>query len=380
MPKKAVKKSLADKVNVAMKKQAKPTKPAWNIEDGITQSILSRYVVCKERFRVQFIEGLRESDRFEKRIEYGNLFHLAEENFLAGQDWRAAVRDYSRDLCIKYPTQQEEISKWYQVCLLQYPIYEEYWRKHPDVKNRTTLDPEFEFDVTYDLPSGRVVKLRGKIDGLHLIGPTKTAPVYVQENKIKGELNEVEIARQLRFDLQTMIYCIVVANNYLDGRKLGGIWFNTILRPLSGGKGTIRPHKATKNKPAETLDEYYNRLAGIIAEEPDYYFKRWKVELTKSDLDKFATQFLNPCLENLLDDYEWWEYCLTSNSTETVYYGDIRAAKFPKHVSRHYRLPYGIYNPIAEGRVTDVDEYLDNGSTVGLKRTKSFYPELAETA
>src|SRR6185369_9120155 len=46
---------------------------------GITQSLLSMFLVCRERFRLRVIEGLHSFDRFNHRIEYGSMWHICEE-------------------------------------------------------------------------------------------------------------------------------------------------------------------------------------------------------------------------------------------------------------------------------------------------------------
>ena len=56
-------------------------------EDGITQSLLSRFLVCRERFRILVVDGLKPVDQFSSRIEYGQMWHLCEENLAAGNDY-----------------------------------------------------------------------------------------------------------------------------------------------------------------------------------------------------------------------------------------------------------------------------------------------------
>ena len=376
MPKKKTK--LGAKLKDVDVGKAKSRQAAWlgPQEEGATQSILADYIVCKERFRVKYIEGLQEIERFNHSIEYGNMWHIAEEHLAAGSDWKSPVTGYCRELCVKYPYQQSDVVKWYQVLLVQFPIYLKYWEKHNDMKTRVPLYQEREFRVDYPLGSGRSVTLRGKLDGIDLLGPKSRRRAFLRENKCKGQIDEASVAKQLRFDLQTMVYPIVVRHMDLDleGTRFGGVWYNIVRRPLSGGRGSIRPHKAKGKKPAETEDEYYDRLAGIIEEESAYFFMRWTTELTSSDLDLFQLQCLNPLLENLCDDYEWWSDCF-ANGLDPYDYLD-RQLRFPDHLSRHYRLPYGIYNPIAEGRSTDLDEYLDNGSKTGLVYNRNFFPEL----
>lgn len=316
-----------------------------------------------------------------------------------GCNWETRLVNYARELLRKYPTQQEQVNKWYNVCRVQFPVYVDYWSKQPDVTARTPLFQELPFDVPYLLPSGRTARLRGKWDAGDLIGPPKTGGSYVQENKTKGEVDEGQLVRQLTFDLQTMIYVVALKTasesplakkgwtNAVHGKgvtdlrlpaPVRGVRYNVIRRPLSGGKGSIVRHKPTKSNPAgETEADYYVRLGGIIAENPSEYFWRWKVEVGTNDVEKFRRTCLDPLLENLLDDHEWWEFCRKEG--HDPFDGQARTAVFAAHSPRHYRHPFGVRNILDEGGSTDLDEYLSNGSEVGLTRVDDLFPELGGT-
>lgn len=383
MPKK--KSSLNQALKRAVKKQKKRNAPVWKGPevDGITQSLLSKFLVCKERFRLYVVEGLTVRDEFRHAPEYGNMWHTCEEGFaseVASREGGAIdcafsnLEAYTRSLCKKYHLQQEEIAKWYNVCKTGFPIYAKYWRNNSDEKKRIPLLQEQTFDVPYELPSGRTVKLRGKWDSVDLIGKGKNAEIWLQENKTKGDIKEEQLRRQLTFDLQTMFYLVALKQQFLVGTKslppnawdtpIRGVRYNIVRRPLAGGKGSIRRHKATKTKPEETQESFYQRLSAIIAEDPTYFFMRWKVAISREDLERFKREFLNPCLEHLCDWYNDVCKCASLNSP------------FGADGEYHYRLPYGVYSPLAEGRTTELDEYLISGSTVGLERTNNLFPEL----
>jgi hypothetical protein len=374
--------------------------PLWKgpETDGITFSLLSRFLCCRERFRLLVVEGLCPADAFNHRIEYGNMWHACEEA-LAGRDinatvlgnrpaWENALREYSSNLCRRYPLQQEQVDHWYNVCKVQFPLYVRHWSKQPDVKDRIPLLQEYVFDVPYKLPSGRMVRLRGKLDAVDLVGKAKAAGVYLQENKTKGDINEARIKRQLTFDLQTMLYLIALGEErktarwpiQADRHPILGIRYNVVRRPLSGGEGSIRQHKPTKSNPnGESKEEFYARLSGIIAEKPDTYFMRWKVEISSADVEKFRRECLDPILEQLCD---WWGWVVSEEGHNNLWDNDVSMI-YPwygpeeSHASAiHWRHPFGVYNVLDEGGSSDLDAYLESGSEIGLQRCETLFSEL----
>lgn len=359
--------------------------PFWKgpEEDGITQSMLNDFMFCRERFRVRTILGLGTADRFNKSIEYGNLWHICEEHLAKRSDWKKPLQDYTKVLIRKYPLEQAEVLKWYNVCLIQFPVYVEYWKAHPDVKNRTPLLQEEVFRIPYQLPSGRTVHVKGKFDSVDFIRSEGLAGIYLQENKTKGDIDEASLQKNLRFDLQTMFYL----NALVTGAGLGtdvtshwpdefndqpilGVRYNVVRRPLSGGKGSIRQHQPTKSNPqGESLESFYSRLLNdYIRPEPEYWFKRWKTEISRADLEAYQDRFLNPILEQLCEWYDHVSVCYDRGMNP------FTTAHPKKYI--HFQCPYGVYNPISEGYATDLDEYLASGSRAGLVKIETLFPEL----
>jgi hypothetical protein len=410
------------KGQVTDRRRAVRTEPLWEgpEKDGITFSLLSRFLVCRERFRLLVVEGLRSEGGFNHRLEYGSMWHVCEEALASERRHFGEVvgttlaednlLEYAKGLCRKYPTQQNEIDKWYRICKLQFPIYVKYWSKQKDVISRTPLLQEYAFAVPYRLPSGRTVLLRGKFDSVDAIGTGRGAGVYLQENKSKGMIVEAQIKRQVTFDLQTMLYLVALYNldkvkvlKYRENgiplsTRIAGIRYNVVRRPLSGGKGSItrkkptagakcpkckgsgiwptEPERATcpkclgagrvNSKPGESLDEYYARVAKYIEKEPETYFMRWKIEVSQAEVERFRRECLDPILEQLCD---WWEWITGPNR-------DIQGPFIGSNL--HWRHPYGVWNVLDEGGSSDLDEYLATGSEIGLSRTENLFPELTE--
>lgn len=375
--------------------KARP-EPLWKgpCDEGITFSLLSRYLVCRERFRLLTIEGLAPAEDFNHKIEYGNMWHVCEESSAMGVDYRAPLVAYCKSLAARHKLAGDQIEKWYQICIRQFPVYLNYWREHPDVVEREHVGAETSFKVPVQLPSGRVAYLRGKIDSTDYV-KSNPLPSHVgiwgQENKTKGDIDEVAVRDQLKFDLQTMIYMTALdtMNRYSDfgheptdalaealaGRPVAGIRYNVVRRPLSGGKGTIVQHKPSKSNPAgETPAAFYDRLAQYFRDEPAFFFMRWHLPVSADDLARFQRLCLTPLLENLCDDYEWWETCKRKGGD--VYDVDERQRVFSDHMPRQYVFPYGVWNVLTEGGKGDIDGYLFDGSEVGLERSANLFPEL----
>ena len=182
---------ILEKLKKSIKPDSKLLKPArktpvWEgpcsegSNGGVTFSLLSRFLVCKERFRCLVVEGLKPADTFNHRLEFGNLWHVCEEALAlanstrespgeAANRWTARLTVHARDLAQRYPFQREQIDHWYKMCQALFPLYVEHWSKHPDVLERTPLLQEQVFSVPYSLPSGRAVRLRGKWDSVDVI-------------------------------------------------------------------------------------------------------------------------------------------------------------------------------------------------------------------
>lgn len=356
----------------------KMQKPLWRGPriDGVTSGLLSQFLICRERFRVLVVDGLIAKKGFSRPLHYGQMWHECEEALARNRDWVTALRNYSKELAKEFPHDRNEIDKWYNVCLVQFPIYINYWKDHNHTKNRKPLLEEVSFAVPYELDSGRMVLLRGKWDSVDLVGKQ----VWLQENKTKWDIREQDLTRQLAFDMQTSIYmtalkhCIdnglmpELNDSIPKGAKLKGVRYNVIKRPLSGGKGSIRPHKATKNKPAETMPEFYARLSETIQANVDEFFTRFSVDWSSRDYKRAASMFINPILEALCD---WWEWISEHPHDPWSVDVDGKAGS-----GVHWRTPFGFFNILAQGGNTDLDRYLDEGSMVGLTITNDLFPEL----
>lgn len=362
--------SRSTKLNAAARKASRPREPLWEgpagagPNGGVTQSMLGRYLSDGERFRVQFVEGWNPPDRFEPRREFGNMWHACEEAFAKTNDVRAveaALDAHFQRLAKRYPTDRDEAGEWVAKVYQLFPRCIRHWQENdPDAKRRRPLLQEQTFDVPYNLPSGRSVRLRGKWDGVSLVGDG----VWLDECKTKSSIQSALLERQLSFDLQTMTYLVALRHEYdrmgwAARGSLRGVRYNVIRRSA---------HKTVESM-LKKLDE--DAASGRIGE----WFARWTVEVSAADVARFRRECLDPVLENLFDDWEWWELYSRRPLVDPFDYGR-RHKLFPQHRRRHFRFPYGVYAPLTEGGSGEVDEYLSSGSTAGLRRLDRLFEEL----
>jgi hypothetical protein len=370
-------------------------------EDGITFSLLSKWINCRHRFYLRVVHGLVEDQGFNHSMEYGSLWHAAEEAFCGGHPWQPALKKYYNHLIKTYGGSEALINKWYNVALQQFPRYLEYWRTHGDEKSRKPLLEEKAFCVPYTLPSGRTIRLRGKWDAIMLLDfphknrdselykawmanwPKAKKGISNQENKTKGEIDEEGLLKTTDRNLQTCLYQIALREMIRQGIpdhedftalrgavQLGfplvGVLYNVIRRPLSD-------RYAIKQKVAETPKQFYERLGSQIDEKPEHYFKRWKIILTDEDIERFKVRVFHPILETLCD---WWEWIAADPADPWRPRLITRLSPLPVNNTLHFQAPWGVYDTLGQGYRGDYFGYLTTGSQAGLKKIKNLYPEL----
>lgn len=367
-------------------------------EDGITFSLLSRFLCCRERFRLYVVEGLRADEGFNHKIEYGQLWHEAEEAHSAGKPFRPAINAYMDRLRSKYPANEAEILKWGALCSLHFPVYVAHWKNSPIERQRQPIWEEKTFCVPYRLPNGAIVKLRGKWDCIF----ARNKSLYLQENKTKGEIDELGVTRSVHENLQTMIYQVALRTwkeiayscsgntppcfpfvevhptpnlpnmDALTGRKIAGTLYNIVRRPLSD-------RFAPRQRKGETAKAFYERVAAGIAKDPAHWFKRWDVTITDADVARFRQRVLDPILGQLC---VWWESIKDDpfKPWETVEpylmddEGGLRTRRIPNPF--HWQSPWGVYNSLASGWRGDYFDLLTTGSASGLVKVDTLFPEL----
>lgn len=325
-----------------MQRRKKRSKPAWDLyRDGISYSLLSRFVNCRERFRIYTVEGLKPAETSDS-MDFGTMFHSLLEEHSKGRNLAYLKRKL-------YQESGNDIEKRAMVdqCLLVFKFYEETWKEND--ANRKYISQEEVFRVPVHLPSGRKIDLRGRYDEIY----REAGGIWLQENKTKSQIDEVALSNILAHDLQTMLYSYTIKLLYKEEPR--GVLYNVIRRPL------------LKQKQKETNLEFLQRIEQDIQSRPEHYFVRFRTEFGDGDIDRFTKRTLFPLLESVC---VWWD--------------SIKANPFNPWTQEdgstnlhHYERPFGVYDSFRNGK-GDYFDLITRGVETGLVRVETVFPELEE--
>lgn len=279
-----------------MKIKLKKKKVFYNIEKhGVTQSLLSMFLECREKARL-YLKGW-DSKYHKLGMTYGTVGHGVLE--LAYTDIMKNKKKVppSKKEVLRYVKQVEK--QWYKenikpdksgIEMLEYslalaettlPVYFDFWKK--DIQEIKWAGLEQSFALPYELPDGRKTVIRGKKDGEFF-----NKGLWLFENKFKSIISEGDLVDTLSFETQVLLYIWALKEIYKEMPQ--GVVYNIIRRTcLRQGK-------------AESLSKFAKRVALDIEKRPDFYFIRFEVAIEPYELQEFEIR-----LRGIITDfYDWW--------------------------------------------------------------------------
>jgi hypothetical protein len=296
----------------------KPQEGLWNLyRDGITCSMLTDWMMCPEKARLKYIEGLYPVKDSSEAMDFGTMLH----------DCREGVCSLYMRLNTAYERKQfvEDIDHWCEVVTNQYwdikfeemnivgddwgnldlvhslvremlPRYFKHYESDWTKINWKCL--ERVFDVTI-MVRGVPIRLRGKIDG-----EFEEKGIKLFEMKSKGRINEEAIADKLSIDLQVGIYLYAMWKKW--NTHPNGVLYDIVRKP------------GTRRKTDEKTQVYAERCAVEIDKDPAHYFIRIPADVFPSDITGFETELIG-ILECVMD---WFNgHYHYKNTTACMAYG-----------------------------------------------------------
>lgn len=263
--------------------------------DGVTQGLLEKFQSCREKARL-FLEGWSTKTESAAPVQ-GNLGHaVLEQAYEAirvgkvkgvhtSQDVKKITSKIEQQWELEHPRpskfQTETKEMAFAIVEATLPVYFDYWKK--DLTKFKWEHVENSFCMPIKTSVG-AVPVRGKMDGVY-----KNPRVWLFETKFKSLINEEDLVDVLPIDKQVNTYLLVLARTLKVSPA--GVLYNVVRRT------------SLKLKKGETLQAFMRRLVEDIKKRPDFYFMRYEIAVTKSDLDTFEKE-LQAMVQDFVDWYE----------------------------------------------------------------------------
>lgn len=261
----------------------------WNLyRDGLTQSMIAKWLSCPERFKLSYFEGLQSIRDTTDALDFGNLMHDCLDAVYAGYKvskmkdlFVHEIADYSEETVLAYNqikaaqltaegTDIQELELHTSLAQMMLPRY--FAHHSGDWANFKWIALEEVFDVECTL-LGIPIRIRGKWDGIVEID----GRLWLFETKTKGRIVEENISDKLAIDLQVNLYLWAIWKVY--GKMPAGVIYNVIRRPKE------------KLKKGETIYAYTERVEQKVEAEPGYYFHRFNGAILPIDLATWEKEF-----------------------------------------------------------------------------------------
>lgn len=287
--------------------------------DGITQSLLSAFMQCKNKAK-HIMQGIKSKEP-NKHLIYGSYIHFLHENYiktcinLSKSKSKNDHSDYfdifsnivswiqrKYDIFLKLQEEIEDrlpdkIKEYLLIASISFEQYIGFYNKH--YKNFIWKEVESKFNTPYysdhfKLTNLEPIRLKGMIDGIFQknISNNKSdneteIEEWILETKSKTIMNEESIIDLLANDFQVQIYILAYWNQY--GKYPNGCLYNILRKPqLRQGK-------------KENISNFLNRIREDIQKRPEHYYIQYEITFNPKELDKFRRNF-----ENLLGDFLVW--------------------------------------------------------------------------
>jgi len=328
------------------KSPKKKPSPKWDLyRDGLSQSLMNRFIDCRETFRLYAVEGFRTASVRRAR-DFGTIYHKLVELHARGKPIKTHFPAWLKR---KYSRLSPEDRKYIRLdAKVAQMMFEEYRRALPDRYKYIAAEETFTEELK--LPNGKIVKMRGRTD--ELIDRGKNG-IWIQENKTKQRIDMLFIEDTLRRNLQTMLYAWAMQKRY--GRPVTGIVYNVIRQP------------SQRRKEDETEDQFVDRIRQDVRKRPSHYFQRRKVDLTREHHRHWMNSELIPLVNHIC---AWWE-----SIKNDPFHPWATADGLPN--PHHFARPFGIYSPMSNGR-GDFYEYKLYGKRTNIVIEDNPFGELED--
>lgn len=266
--------------------------PKWDLyEDGLTQTIINKFLHCREKLRLSEIEGLRPISANTTARDFGSVFHdmvaavrkAATPNFTAddaiamSEVVLATMAAKAREDGLKDMSYSADaIAESHGLARATMIGYWKY--RESDFAEVNFVKIEESWQINYLVTLGgkkRYIPLQGKFDGIFQTG-TKSS-FWLWETKTKGKIDTDLVMEKISFDLQVCMY--MRAMKEIMKADPEGVRYDLIRKSqLQQGKN-------------QTLADYHTRVENDALDRQDFYYERIDSILTPDDIARWKIDF-----------------------------------------------------------------------------------------
>lgn len=250
-------------------------------EDGSTQSEMQLMDNCGERWNYRYNMMLERKGEFSFASAYGAWMHASLEEWYSTKgkswSWNPEIR-MPKGLMSADQIQEQEY--WEALGPTQLEVYTSHYKHDFKIFKIKPDDIETVIDLEVEFPFG-VFRLKGMIDVLlyHL----GRKGYFIMDHKTSSRLDKSTILGW-DFRFQFMFYCWLARKMWPD-RKIKG-W-------IPNG---IKKSQLVWNREKEGVEEHMARIKVDMLENPQKYFYREPLLLTKGAMSHFENEILMPKL------------------------------------------------------------------------------------
>jgi hypothetical protein len=308
--------------------------------DGVTQSLISRFLECPYAFYLYAIMGVQEDTPPPENMVWGDTFHKGLEILLDTKSRSAASEAMIDHLATKYPAAPASFKVTTTKMLDLYKIK----NNHMDAEWQT----ELVLDLYYKI-RGYNVRFRGKLDGLTYDHPDY--PALMVEHKCKGYIDPLQVRDELHLDLQCNLYMFL--------HDVEFVAYDLIKIPEAQKYG---PPPSYGETAADWADKLFHGPVGSyggnypIHKAPHKWVHQSVYTITEEQQQTYWNTTIIPLVLRMI---EWYEYVTSSEFSieDPASYGPI----FYRHPIRHFsgrktesfKCPYYSYL-VGQSDITDL--------------------------
>jgi len=325
-------------------------------EEGVSQSLLNKFLECPYRFYIYAILGLEEKRPFEPNLIWGDTEHKGLELLI---EKPGLSRDFSQE---EWQAIDDEMDKHLQ----QYSPYppsfpfsvKEMLRLYSDEYKLDNLpfETERKFKIPYSTGRNQLF-LRGKLDGVN--------EHTIVEHKCKGKLTPEQMRDEVPEDLQINMY-ILAYQHFFETDNIPGIIYDNIRIPDTQFYIPERRQRQTVKNWVEDL--YHTRDSGDfpVKKKRGLWLDQAFIPIEREQHERFKKFTLNPLLDLIC---AWWKHVNRKgfDFEDPDCYNEV-----------FYRVPVRHFNPSnTENYKCNYHGFLTgNLSLSELSPVKSYFPEL----